>query len=108
MSEKNYLELTEEQKLKADKLYYLLGKDITEPLFSIRNNQVIATKTIFQEGPYEGDWGSFCYACRTGVPTGQVHECQISNKFIYPIRLESDLDRLLTEKTLREKYAASK
>lgn len=98
---KTYRELTEDQREQADKIPYLLGSAIDEPIFDVRGGQIYCVHTMLRSHFYAGDWGYFCYECRQAIPASTSH-IVCSQSFIYPVHTREDAEKLVSLKTLRE------
>lgn len=106
MSNKSYAQLTDAQRIEADKHHHLLGKKIDEPLFWFAGERVMSVNSIAHRGGLEGDWGDFCYECHAATPKGQQHE-GCTGRYVYPIKSKEQIDELLALKTLREQWNAA-
>jgi hypothetical protein len=70
----NYLDLTEEQKAKADFIVYTLGSSLDDKIFIVIDNGVEALNNhIFQMRFTPGTHHQFCLHCRKTYPADEPH-----------------------------------
>jgi hypothetical protein len=109
-----YLDLTEQQKIKADRFIFTLGASLEDKIFIVIDNGVDAlNKFIYQNRFSNGTHHLFCYQCRKsyqavtdGVDPHPENNC--SQEFVSQFKFEhwdqaKDCEDL---QTLREQFAS--
>src|SRR5690554_224470 len=103
---KTYRELNDEQRQHADRMPYLLGASIDDPIFTVKDGEVVAVNTRAREIAYAGGWGYFCFECREAF-SAEIQHTSCSMRYIYPVHTLEQANLLAGQKTLREQLESA-